>query len=110
MGVTDEGRAQSTVSETSADHSRDYWYASAKVRDSKGAQWAYFPAIIRGSNVPDGGLITLDQQPLTTIHLKFHLQHVCLTNDFCHEMISDRHYQPHTALPVLTVRDTWITH
>lgn len=27
----------------------------AKVRDSRGAQWTYFPSIISGSNVPGGG-------------------------------------------------------
>lgn len=27
----------------------------AKVRDSRGAQWTYFPSIISGSNVPEGG-------------------------------------------------------
>lgn len=42
--------------ETSADDSRAGRYAPAKVRDSKGAQWTYFPSIISGLNVPGGGL------------------------------------------------------
>lgn len=54
--ATDKARAHSsTVFETSADESRDGWYAPAKVRDSRGAQWTYFPSIISGSNVPEGG-------------------------------------------------------
>lgn len=56
MEATDKARAHSsTVFETSADDSRDGWYAPAKVRDSWGAQWTYFPSIISGSNVPEGG-------------------------------------------------------
>lgn len=51
----------STVCETSADDSRDGWNAPAKVRDSRGAQWTYFPSTISGSNVPEGGwLFTLE--------------------------------------------------
>lgn len=55
MEATEKAVAHSsTACETSADDSRDGWYAPAKVRDSRGAQWTYFPSTISGSNVPEG--------------------------------------------------------
>ena len=54
----------------------------AKVRDSRGAQWTYFPSTISGSNVPEGGwplaLGTPTAPPLLTMQrLWTVIHHTC---------------------------------